>query len=83
VPLSYNIDTAKAVGEIPYSSSVLPNGRITYSVPIEAAALGPENNGYEMISQDVNGDGLSDLIKDGGIIFMPITPEETEYFKQM
>ena len=35
VPISAAIDDNMAVGEIPFTSSVLPNGALTYNVPIE------------------------------------------------
>ena len=44
VPTTATIDKNRIVGEIPYSTATLPNGAVTYSVPVEAY---PGINGFQ------------------------------------
>lgn len=44
VPTSFSIDKNKLVGEIPISSSMMPNGALTYQVPIDVY---PGINGHQ------------------------------------
>ena len=63
VPTSVNIDKNKEVGDIAYTSSVLPNGALTYNVPID---IYPGINGFQpQVSLSYNSMGGSSVVGTG------------------